>query len=67
MVAYHSVPVMSPCTSPPLGPSVLGSAYERSGDILSQDEPSLVERQTFCDATYSVRGSCGESSTGNVH
>ena len=39
MVAYHSVPVMSPVTGPPLRPIVAVSASVRSPEILSHEAP----------------------------
>ena len=39
IVAYHSVPVMSPLTGPPLRPMVFVSASVRSPEILSHDAP----------------------------
>ncbi len=50
IVAYHSVPVMSPVTGPPLRPMVAGSCRVRSPEILSQLLPWLRERQRYCEA-----------------
>ena len=63
MVAYHSVPVMSPWIGPPDLPNVAESWTVRSGEICVQLAPSSVDLCTYCDVTYSVFGSCGDSIT----
>ena len=49
IVAYHSVPVMSPVTGPPERPMVFGSCTVRSGEIFSQLCPSFFVRHTNCE------------------
>src|SRR5579884_3126566 len=78
IVAYHSGPyasrVIGPQNSPASGceyvgvrSSVFGSCRVRSGLMISQLWPSFVVRCTYCEVTYSVFGSCGDTITGYVH
>jgi hypothetical protein len=66
-VAKISGPFMSRVMGPPESPRVDGSARVRSGLILVQLWPSLVVFHTCCDEMYSVFGSNGSNTIGNVH
>src|SRR5581483_7463046 len=74
IVAYHSGPYASRVIGPQYSPdsgweydgvcsSVFGSWRVRSGLTMSQLCPSFVVRWTYCDVTYNVFGSCGETIT----
>src|SRR4051812_40957496 len=65
-VAYISAPAVS-IVSGPETPNVSGSAYVRSGLIVSQLCPSSVVRKTLLPAVYSTLLSCGENTIGYVH
>ena len=52
---------------PPEGPRVRGSLRVRSPLMMSNDWPSLVDRNSTFAPTYSTFGSCGEITIGKVH
>ena len=66
-MAYVSTPVLSFVIGPPDAPIVFGSWRVRSGLILVQLCPSFVDFHTCWDPTYSVDGSVGAITIGNVH